>query len=193
MLDAPSVSTADAERKAAASRGSTPRTLLPHGVLGCNTALIAATWCVRMLQTGLVSLPDEILQRFSLTVLWLDHNKLSRLPPEFALLTLLEARHPAPVANQSAHRLQISATVANQRNSCKSAHRMQIRATVANSCNDCKSAQRLEFSATVANQSAHRLQISAMVATPRNGCKSAHRFPLSDTLQCDTVQHVATQ
>ena len=113
-----------------------------------------------MLQTGLVSLPDEILQRFSLTVLWLDHNKLSRLPPEFALLTLLEARHPAPVANQSAQRLQIHATVANQRHGCKSAHRLQISATVANSCND---------------------------------CKSAHRFPLSDTLQCDTVQHVATQ
>jgi hypothetical protein len=167
MLDAPSVSTADAERNAAASRGSTPRTLLPHGVLGSSTALFAATRCVRMLQTGLVSLPDEILQRFSLTVLWLDHNKLSRLPPEFALLALLEARHPAPVANQSEQRLQIrangcksvarlqiSAAVGNPRNGCKSAHRMQIRAPVANSCNDCKSAQRLEISASVANQSA---------------------------------------
>ncbi len=133
-----------------------------------------------MLQTGLVSLPDEILQRFSLTVLWLDHNKLSRLPPEFALLTLLEARHPAPVANQSAHRLQIRATVADPRHGCKSAHRLQIRATVTNSCNDCKSAQRLEISATVASQSAQRLQTRAPV-------------PLSDTLECDTVQHVATQ
>jgi hypothetical protein len=110
-----------------------------------------------MLQTGLVSLPDEILQRFSLTVLWLDHNKLSRLPPEFALLTLLEARHPAPVANQSAHRLQMRATVANPRHGCKSAHRLQISAPAANSCNDCKSAQRLQIS-------------------PRIGCKSAHRF-----------------
>ncbi len=119
------------------------------------------------MQTGLVSLPDEILQRFSLTVLWLDHNKLSRLPPEFALLTLLEAPHPAPVANQSA------APVAIPRTGCNSVARLQLSAAVANQRTGCKSAQ------TVANSC--------------NDCKSAHRFPLSDTLQCDTVQHVATQ
>jgi hypothetical protein len=95
------------------------------------------------MQTGLVSLPDEILQRLSLTVLWLDHNKLSRLPPEFALLTLLEARHRAPVANQSAQRLQLRATVATLRNGCNSAQCLQLLTPIVNPRNGCKSAQRL--------------------------------------------------
>ena len=139
-----------------------------------------------MMQTGLVSLPDEILQRFSLTVLWLDHNKLSRLPPEFALLTLLEARHPAPVANQSAHRLQISATVANQRNGCKSAQQLQISAPDANPSNGCKFVQRLQIRTAVGIQRNGCKSVRASVANPRTGSAERH-------VQCDTVQHVATQ
>jgi hypothetical protein len=142
-----------------------------------------------MLQTGLVSLPDEILQRFSLTVLWLDHNKLSRLPPEFALLTLLEARHPAPVANQSAHRLQLRVTVANQRHGCKSAKQLQISAPDANPRNSCKSVQRLQIRTAVGNLHSGCKSVRASVANQRNGCNSTQRLQIRAPVPAE--RHVA--
>ena len=142
-----------------------------------------------MMQTGLVSLPDEILQRFSLTVLWLDHNKLSRLPPEFALLTLLEARHPAPVANQSVHRLQMRATVANPRHGCKSAHQLQISAPDANPRTGCKYVQRLQIRIVVGIQRNGCKSVRASVANQRNGCNSAQRLQIRAPVPAE--RHVA--
>ena len=136
-----------------------------------------------MMQTGLVSLPDEILQRFSLTVLWLDHNKLSRLPPEFALLTLLEARHPAPVANQSAQRLQIRA------NGCKSVARLQISAPVANQRTGCKFVQRLQICTAVGIQRNGCKSVRATVADQRNGCNSTQRLQIRAPVPAE--RHVA--